>query len=70
MAYNPYGVKLIQSKLRPDFFYFMVYRRFWASFNIGIRNKNENKVSIMSDLHCSQCTYQATESLFLDILKN
>ena len=36
---------------RPDFFYFMVYRLFWALFNVGIRNKNKNKISVMSDMH-------------------
>ena len=37
--------------VRPDFFYFMVYRNFWALFNVGIRNKNKNKIPVMSDMH-------------------
>ena len=37
--------------LRPDFFYFMVYRHFCSLSNVGIRNKNKNKISVMSDLY-------------------
>ena len=37
--------------IRPDFFYFMVYRNFWALFNVGIRNKNKNKISVIPDIH-------------------
>ena len=29
----------------------MVYRHFWPLVNIGIRNKNKNKISVMSDMH-------------------
>ena len=30
-----------KGSLRPDFLYFMVYRHFWAVFNVGIQNKNK-----------------------------
>ena len=39
------------TSIMPDFFYLMVYRYFWALFNVGIRNKNKNKISVMSDMH-------------------
>ena len=29
----------------------MVYRQFWAVFNVGILNKNKNKMLVMSDMH-------------------
>ena len=29
----------------------MVYRNFWALFSVGIRNKNKNKIPVMSDMH-------------------
>ena len=32
---------MCRSYFRPDFFYFMVYRLFWASFDVGIRNNPE-----------------------------
>ena len=31
--------------------YFMVYRHFWVLLNVGIRNKNKNKIPVMSDMH-------------------
>ena len=42
----------VLSALRPDFFYliFMVYRHFWAAFDVGIRNKNKNKISVIPDI--------------------
>ena len=36
--------------IRPDFFYFMVYRHFCSLWNVGIRNKNKNKISVMSGI--------------------
>ena len=51
---NTYQVKqniLVDFMVRPDFFYFMVYRYFWALLNVWIRNKNKNKISVMSDMH-------------------
>ena len=54
------------------FFYFMVYRHFLSKFNVGIRNKNKNKIQLMSDYICSQCAYiyQARKSLLWRIVKN
>ena len=40
-AYQKYQARL---------FYFMVYRHFWAVFNVRIRNKIKNKIQLLSDL--------------------
>ena len=62
---------------RPDFFYFMVYRHFCSLSNVGIRNKNKNKISVMSDIPWLSSLFLAilrnklfrmTENLILDIL--
>ena len=36
--------------LRPHFFKFVVYRHIWSLFNVWIRNKTKNKISVMSDM--------------------